>query len=742
MPAMWVRRALVGAVILLLPGLMLLPAWRLHGLGAGEDDLLYYLPVRTLVHDAAATGQWPWLNSWTGLGRPLAADPQAALWYPGTWLFALLQPLTAYAASLWLHYSLALWGMYRLLRSLKFDRVAAVFGGIAFAFCGFMLAHRVHFTMQHAAAWLPWVLWRLHVYALTPTAHVGHLRRLAFVALAALLQCLAGHIQIVAITGLGSLVYLLAHAARSVPLRVRLLRWCLTWLATAGLFAVQWLPTLAYAQHCTRMHRTYRDFVENSWHPASVVMWGLPMLFGQRTPNFFPGAYWGPSHQVEQFAYAGLTVLLLAALALRCSAWRNRDKRPWAVLGVFGLLWALGLYGPICPVLYWLPGADILRAPARALLLVNLAIAVLAAGALHELGRPFTPTRVHVRAALIAWTRRARLSWLSLIGGASLALTTLLWWQPAIWVPALLAVLSGLVAAVVVRLWQWTAARTALVALTVLDLAIIGWTLDVPANIRSAKQMLDPGPSTAWQSRVRDSGERLWVVAGRINGVPGEYIRSIEKAVANACLLQRISSLTDYGPLQPQGFAERFAFKPWGESDRAAELLANPSWLPAYGVGWVLICDRPDIRPALPLATETPQGWRLYRVPPGPPAFLINSFGEVQVTDQTNTTVTLETTLTPTAQPRYTLPRLVISRLWLPGWHARLDGQPAAVERYDDVLLAIPLPPDYRGTITLHYTPPWLRAGAIVSLICGIVLACGVLLEYLNATRKRPPAAA
>jgi hypothetical protein len=160
-PAMWMTRLVIALAVVLLPGLMLAPVWHNAGLGAGEDDILYYFPARTFFHDTIQAGHWPWLNPWTGLGRPFVADPQTAFWYPTTWLFAVLPPLWAYPASLWIHYSLALWGMYLLLRLTPLSRHAALFGGVAFAFSGFMLAHRAHFTMQHAAAWTPWVFWSL-----------------------------------------------------------------------------------------------------------------------------------------------------------------------------------------------------------------------------------------------------------------------------------------------------------------------------------------------------------------------------------------------------------------------------------------------------------------------------------------------------------------------------------------------------------------------------------------------------
>jgi len=415
-------RLLVALCVLALPGILLAPVWNLAGLGAGEDDVLYYFPMRAYFGELVAAGEWPWLNPWTGLGRPYAADPQTALVYPFTWLFGVLPPLEAYPIVLWAHYSIALWGMYRLLRLQGLEARAALFGGIAFAFCGFLVAHRAHFTMQQAAAWSPWVFWGLLRYAgpgnpavasrrgrragadellFSPQARDPRdVRRLVVAGFLTAMPCLAGHVQIAALLALGSLLFVLAQPAPASPTPVRLrlvvaLRWLIAWVCAAGIFAVQWMPTFEYLRQCTRTARGWHDFVENSWHPLAVIGWLMPMLLGQRTPNFFGPSWWGPWHQVEMFAYAGIVPLLLAALAIR-AGWRTDPRRrAWMVLGGFGVLLALGQYGPVCTILYYLPGSSLFRCPARALLLVNLAIAALSAHAFHDLAAGNSPSVIH-----------------------------------------------------------------------------------------------------------------------------------------------------------------------------------------------------------------------------------------------------------------------------------------------------------------------------------------------------------
>ncbi len=775
---MWKLRLAILLVIILLPGVILAPVWSLAGLGAGEDDILYYFPTRTFFHETLSSGNWPWLNPWTGLGRPFTTDPQTAVWYPATWLFAIMSPIWAYPISLWAHYSLALGGMYRLLRRLALDRRAALFGGIAFAFCGFLLAHRAHLTMQHAAAWAPWVFWSLHRYVLdSPPAGRAHttrgVRRLALAASVLALQCFAGHIQIAVITAVGVLVFLLAQgqgARRSQPAsypgRFQIAaRWLIAWVCAAGLFAVQWFPTFVYLRQCTRVDRGYWDFVENSWHPVSVLGWFLPMLFGQRTPNFFDQPYWGPSHQVEQFSYAGLVPLLLAALALR-AGWRaDSRRRTWIVLGLFGLLLALGTYGPLCPIIYWIPGGSLFRCPARAIVLVNLAMAALAALTLHDLGSRLSPPGVRLRALATRWTRRpfllgvllvaiplalvlAGVPWLDNETRAA-ALHAVLPWRCAVWVPLVIMLAALTALAVVVRHWRQPRLLWVLVGITAIDLGLIGWTIDVPAERGTSVALLTPCQEADWMDTVRTSPHRLWVVNRRRGNTPGEYVDPIDKAVANTNVPRRITSLTDYGPLQPRAVVERFGFQPWGESWKPESLLADTRWMRAYNVGWVLLCDVDQPPPnGCDLVTTTAAGWRLFKYPSASGWAFFEAAGRpgaVRFVRQSPSEFTLRVDSWPSSDTggagvnMSAWPRVVVSQLALPGWTAERDAGRVPIETVDGTLMGVRVPPGEAVEITWAYFPTGLRTGAAISLLCAMVLFAAAVSASVAEKCSRGP---
>lgn len=735
-------RCAVLALAVLLPGVLLLPAWRLAGLGADEDDILYYYPARVLLAEQFHAGQPPWLDPWTGLGRPLAADPQIAVWYPPTWLFYVLPPTIAYAATLWLHYSLAFLGMVVLLRSQRLDRVAAVFGAVAFAFSGFFLAHRAHLTIQNAAAWTPWLLWALarHVQA-------GGAWRLARGGILGGLMALAGHVQIAAIVALGSLLFAFAIAA---SWRRALLSWLGVWLLAGGWFAVQLVPTMRYVAECTRGGNNYWDFTQNSWNPATLIAWLSPFLLGQRTPNLFSQRWWGPSHQVEQFAYPGLLVLLLAIAVIMVRGDRHRRiRRAWLAVLVFGALLALGKYGPICPLLYWLPGANLLRVPARALLLVNLALAALAALAVHDLGARLSPALAHRRAWLRGFAD-APLRTVALVLAVPVGLVLLTLpllspitraaaWQavwptnPAVWSP-LLAVSAGVLAlGVALRAWAAPHRRAVLCLALAIDLGLVGWSLDVPRG-GDLDTYLSTPERQEWLDVIRASqraecdAPRLWVVGND----KLLYHQPLAKLSPNTNLLVGVPSLAHYGPLQPLHPTTDLQLAPWGESYIAERLLRDTAWMRPLRVGWVLVCD-PALAAAdgCALVMQTSEGWRLYRndnIAPSASFADEATLGAIRFERESSARFTTEVYVNPrradeVARDPDARAAIVVSAVWLPGWKVRDVGDGAEADiaipplRTSSGLLAAEVPIGRSVRLRWEYAPAGVWLGATITAV-------------------------
>lgn len=600
------RRILVSALLLLLPSVVLIGAWRLGGVSALEDDLLYYMPVRQHIGERVADGDLPMWNPLVGMGRSIAADPQAGLWYPPTHLFAILPWFLAYPLTIVLHFALAGAGMYRLLRTHRCEWRAALFGAIAFEFSGFLVAHRVHLTMLEAAAWIPWMLFGWRRFAET-----GRYRHF-LVAVAALgAQLLVQHTQI-------SIVTVLLISAYSMTALLAFRR-TLLWQYPIGLGlglsigAIQLLPSVMHFLGSGRSSASYHLFVENSWWPSSSILLLFPMLFGSRTPNLWSDPWWGVSHFSEQSAYASVAVLIFAIGSLGL-LWRRggatssirREVIFWWTACLIALLLALGRFTPLSEWLFHVPIYNSLRCPARWTLVWSVAWPILAgltASALLRRGEGVSGLGRLLRVVAgivvpligvaflgaVVWAY-LKLDWLhSQFGGLYDAQRILSGLEeavrltnPAIWWPiALIAVTALLIV-------RWSHAprqrRFAPVLLVcIIDLAAVAGFVDVDVSTYRLDDLLNPPPlAQAIQGRDPQPGQRLLLARAR-----ADYTRPVEILSPQTNTLFGVPTVNGYGPFQPVHQRHLFGFAPWGSSEAMLGLLRRPGLLQTMGVRFI-----------------------------------------------------------------------------------------------------------------------------------------------------------
>lgn len=127
--------------------------------GAMPWDLRnYHLPLVTAVADSFAEGEFPYWEPYSYCGRPLAANPQTAVFYPTVALAAyfgregLLNRLEWNVA---LHAWLAAWLAFRLGRRLDFSLPGAMCAALIYSLGGFFASQVQHMGSIMAAAWLP-----------------------------------------------------------------------------------------------------------------------------------------------------------------------------------------------------------------------------------------------------------------------------------------------------------------------------------------------------------------------------------------------------------------------------------------------------------------------------------------------------------------------------------------------------------------------------------------------------------
>ena len=595
-----IRSILPLALIVLAPMVMLYPLWS-NPVSAGEDDIIYYYPLRKMVGQALREGRLPLYNELEATGTPLMADPQSAVLHPATWLFAAIDAKLAFSLSIFLAFSLAGGGAFVYLRRLGLSRPAATFGATAFMFCGFMVGHRVHLSMIHTACWLPWCLWCIE------NMRAGRRwQAMCWLAPIGFLAITAGHWPTLIQMSIVVAAYLLL---RGRPLAKTLLFAGAAMLLAAAMAWPQVQQTAELLGQTTRQRIGYAMAGENSFFPASGVLAFFPMLMGSRTPNFFPQSWWGPWHLCETLGYVGLATLALAAAGW----WRLRRKDPialpyrplvrtWTWLGLGAGVWMLGYYLPTYRLVHMLPVLGVIRCPSRLIVVVDLALATLAAFAVDAMIRSRSPdglakTVRRVTAIILPLTMLAVLGaiaaagalllgvWPDKIefftGGARDMLAAVRPDNPAVWVPIGMVVLTGLV----VRWWLARPKRRAaiLVALLLADLFLVTRFVDAPPAGQNAP---DPerSPAAAWLAKNAGlaGSYRVWGLA------EGYHDRPSELLLAKTAPSLGVASIGNYGPFQSPAHAGLLGFRIFGTCRDWPRLIRQNHLLSAYSVRYIL----------------------------------------------------------------------------------------------------------------------------------------------------------
>jgi hypothetical protein len=339
------------------------------------DAMAQYYPWRSFAHDSLSRGVIPLWNPFQFCGMPFVANSQSAVFYPPNVIFDLLDPARAFAFSAALHLFLAGLFAYMFLRALGLGRFGSSFGGMVFAFCGFLAAWIQLPTVMNTAVWLPLTLFFIARYF--DTRSVGYVVGMGLALGSALL---AGHPQVfLFVAGAAAAYFIFRALTAEGAFHRRVCRGVIAGAAVAALAllwgAVQLLPA---AELLPLSHRAtvasaqgYSAYLRFAMPWQQLITLALPEFMG----NPVYGTYWGRGNLAEYAAYAGVLPLILAVLGI---IWR-RDKHAifFAAVAACALLLALGT--PLnLPLFYGVPGFSSTGGPARMLFIYSAAVALLA----------------------------------------------------------------------------------------------------------------------------------------------------------------------------------------------------------------------------------------------------------------------------------------------------------------------------------------------------------------------------
>ena len=739
---------------------------------------LQFMPWRVLAWDTLRSGAWPLWNPLVGMGAPLLANYQSALFYPPTWFLFGLQAVGGTSLMAWgqtivviFHIVWAGMGMVFLCRSLRLNILAQTVSGLAFSLSGYLVARAGFLSINATAAWLPWILLAGWKIVSSFGKNQGTEKRTTFIRasipliLCLTLQLLAGHAQ----TAYYTLLLLTAWMA-FWGWSAEKLRGALTAIgylvfsfgAAVVLSAVQLLPTAEYLLQSQRAAAvSYDQAVNYSFFPLRFLTLIAPDLFGNPAHgNYLLHAdnYW------EDAVYIGF-VPFIAAIGWALKSLKPVKKaqtngsafpqQPLRALSIFlviiilcSFVLALGKNSPVFPFFYrYVPTFNLFQAPTRFTLLAEFAMALLAAIGINSWQRPERKAR--------EWTRRGIAVSIAVLFGSGLGILLMAGVQVAFVQATALAGLWGICAGFLSlyipeqeskkKYWSWI-----VVLVVSLDLLITGWGLNPGINA-GIYGKLAPGLDEVNSLR---NGQRVYLDAKSEDTLKfsqffqfNDFTQPIDEGkllavmLPDSNVLMNISSVNNFDPILPGRYAQWMDYL-----SNQADPKTRDFMLALMDVGLVESADasfpegiafravnaqRLRWSNCIIAGFNEEDAWNKTLAlgeSPGvdPNAIILEGLPQMETTTCIPAIPAVSKVMLETADKMDITVEsqadgwLMISTTWYPGWKAYVDGKEMPVSRADYLFMAVNVP-EGQHQISLVYQPESFSVGGILSLT-GLIL--------------------
>jgi Bacterial membrane protein YfhO len=771
-------------LFLSLPPALFYNVWISNGTLSPGDGFIQFLPFRILAAQQWSHLSIPLWNPYIFSGFPLAAEIQAAVFYPPNLLFLLLPPILAQNLIMSLHFSLAGIFTFVYARANRVGRWPAFLAGATFMFSGFITAHRGHTSMQNAAVWVPLLL-----YLCKRWKESLNVRYIVYAGFAYGLLILAGDTKVPILAAFLVAGYLSYFAI--FPVRRAKVLWLGLLLLVIGslISALQILPTWELANLSVRRSMTGDSFFLGSLSPWVFPMLVFPYLFGATVPGFYPQTYFGPFNFAELTGYVGILPMAFAAIALSRMR-KSHIVRFWFLAAMAGLFLALGQNNPLYKIFYFLPLYNKLRIPARALLLFDLAVSILAGLGLDGLLRLRAKSPVGYRRLL-----RTALSGTAVVGLGALLFALDLkrvysfyrahslldatvdfsssasLSNPAIHIPLLFCLVSLAVFFIMYRTKRQGLITAAIMATLVLDLFFFAHFSDSAAAYTNYWFGASDKPETLDFLRRSEPDFTTFRVLPATDVPFGDVSETVSGFQPNMNMFSKVSVVSGFDPLVLEPY-QHYVLKP-----PIRDLIRNNRLLSLLGVKYVVasrgISDymesggegepvgyervfqsrdhlvvyrnlgwqpRAFWVDEVRLERDVESAWNAVMSPEFDPRHEVVIVGSldlasrksaqndasrsrIEVAEYADEHVHL---VTDTAAAGV----LVLSQTWYPGWHAYVDGEPVPVYPADVVLSGIVVKPG-RHAIDFKFESRTFRVGLSITLISAV--ACALVLIRKNS---------
>lgn len=328
------------------------------------DIACQMIPWRAALREALAHGQWPLFNRHILAGDALAGAAQPAAYSPFTLLALIAQPAESFNFTGSIALFVALLGGFLFALEVGVSELGALFGAIAYGFCGPMVFAML-WPLGFAWALLPFVMFAIER------------RSIPLLTIALTLEILAGHPESVLHVVLLAGLWWLLRGARDVK------RVVIAGVLAAGLTAIYTLPVIDHADQSEQHHFRLTVFAKSSRvAPLREIGAGvLTTLF----PHLDQQKWIVP---MRTPAFIGIGSLVLAAMLTALV--RVRSRIIWLLLGLFVFCACAAFQvAPISSLLHALPLFNVVLNE-RLLLGASFFAAMLAAIGIERFQRAWT----------------------------------------------------------------------------------------------------------------------------------------------------------------------------------------------------------------------------------------------------------------------------------------------------------------------------------------------------------------
>lgn len=337
-----------------------------------SDIFSFIYPMQTFAINLIKQNQLPLWNPLILGGTALMANFQSAAFSPTNIFYFLFDTNTAWSLQIIFQHFFALVTTYILLRSLKINKVTAIFGGAVYAFGGFNMIWSQWNGHALTAAFIPLVLYFLNKFLIK--------RRLYWLCLMSAslgLQVFSGYPQVMLYTFVAIGIWILVKAKFSIKTYILVAVFVSLGL---GLSAIQIIPgaeLLSVSQRSVEPHPFAWAFLP--W--SKTITFIAPDFFGNHSTN----NYWGPQDYTSNTGFVGVIAVILAMLSLN-NIRENKNILFGFLLATLGL--ALAFPMPVS-IFLWKSGIFGMQAAAahRSLVIFNLGVAMLAAFGLNSMNK-------------------------------------------------------------------------------------------------------------------------------------------------------------------------------------------------------------------------------------------------------------------------------------------------------------------------------------------------------------------